>query len=339
MNMSIHDTIHCWLPDAENTQFSGESLAQSLYDFPLEILLKGELGAGKTTFLRGLAQGLGIDGPIVSPTFALEQRYGTASNIEFIHIDCYRLTSLQAETLLHGSDNHTGIRCIEWADRLEHLPDGPRIVIALQEEGDGRALQISFDDCKLPADEEIALWRTEVRLPPHITDHCETVARVCDALTKDLLSRGILVRPLLLRQAARLHDLLRFIDFLAHASSTRVTVTQEDQAVWDALKMRYKGQHHEEACATFLQERGYDALASVIAVHGVNTPTLQRRTIEQQLLYYADKRAALDHIVSLEGRVQDFIERHGPSAAEHGRIMLEEALRIERTFFPDGPPI
>ncbi len=337
--MSIIDRIHQRLPNAENTHFSGQSLAKTLYAFPVDILLTGALGAGKTTFLRGLAEGLGIAGPIVSPTFALEQRYRTTDHTDFIHIDCYRLSNLQAEQLLHASDDHTGIRCIEWADRLTHLPDGDRIRIALREEGTGRALTVDFEDVSLPTEEEIVQWRLEVRLPPHIATHCDTVARVCDALSNNLLSRGILVRPLLLRRAAQLHDLLRFIDFLAHAPTTRTTTTTADEHVWNALKAAYKGRHHEEACASFLRERGYAALASIIAVHGVNTPTQKRRTIEQQLLYYADKRAALDTVVSLEGRVRDFIERHGPSATDHGRMMLREAMVIERQLFPDGPPI
>lgn len=337
--MSIQDHVHCWLQDTEKTQFSGESLAYSLHKLPVDILLSGELGAGKTTFLRGLARSLDIFDTIVSPTFALEQRYRTGDGIPFLHIDLYRLSPSQAHTLIESTDDHMGIRCIEWADRLESKPEGPRISIHLQEEGEGRALNIAFEDCPLPTEDEIARWRREVRLPPHIADHCETVARVCDALSVDLLHRGILVRPELLRQAARLHDLLRFIDFLAHAQTTHVTSNQEDETVRDALREHFKGQHHEEACASFLRERGYEALASVIAVHGVHTPTTVRKTIEQQLLYYADKRAALDTIVTLEGRVQDFIERHGPSASDLGQIMLKEAKVIERTFFPDGPPI
>ena len=69
------ETIEMRLPKAKNTISAGASLAASLYTVPLTLFLKGELGAGKTTFLQGFAEGLGIRERLTSPTYALEQRY------------------------------------------------------------------------------------------------------------------------------------------------------------------------------------------------------------------------------------------------------------------------
>lgn len=90
------------------------------------ILLKGDLGAGKTTFIRGLARGLGISEPVRSPTFTLIHEYTIQQpphlkGLPLLHLDLYRIeTPEQLGTL--GLDEileRGGIVAIEWAERLE----------------------------------------------------------------------------------------------------------------------------------------------------------------------------------------------------------------------------
>lgn len=89
------------------------------------ILLKGDLGAGKTTFIRGLARGLGISEPVRSPTFTLIHEYTIQQpphlkGLPLFHLDLYRIeTPEQLGTL--GLDEileRGGIVAIEWAERL-----------------------------------------------------------------------------------------------------------------------------------------------------------------------------------------------------------------------------
>ncbi|MCS6918156.1 MAG: tRNA (adenosine(37)-N6)-threonylcarbamoyltransferase complex ATPase subunit type 1 TsaE [Fimbriimonadales bacterium] len=91
------------------------------------ILLKGDLGAGKTTFIRGLARGLGITEPIRSPTFTLVHEYTIQQpthlkGLPFFHLDLYRIeTPEQLHTLgLDELFERGGIVAIEWAERLTH---------------------------------------------------------------------------------------------------------------------------------------------------------------------------------------------------------------------------
>lgn len=97
------------------TQKIGKELAKSLKSKSL-LLLTGDLGSGKTTFVKGLAKGLGIKKRINSPTFVLVKNYGKILN----HIDLYRLDneeqikSLGIESLIKDSQ----ITVIEWAEKL-----------------------------------------------------------------------------------------------------------------------------------------------------------------------------------------------------------------------------
>lgn len=107
----------------EETSLAGESLAAGLRPGDV-VLLYGQLGAGKTAFVRGMARGLGASPQDVSsPTFALIQEYA-GERATLYHVDLYRLEAkeiddLGLEELLFGE----GIVAIEWAERWPGRPD------------------------------------------------------------------------------------------------------------------------------------------------------------------------------------------------------------------------
>ncbi len=113
------------LKDEFATKQLGEKLAHNLNPNTV-ILLKGNLGAGKTTLIQGLGAGLGIIEPIVSPTFTLINEY-TEGRLPLYHIDVYRLSSeqikyLYLENYWQGEEKEEGITAIEWANLLPNLP-------------------------------------------------------------------------------------------------------------------------------------------------------------------------------------------------------------------------
>jgi len=100
------------------------------------LLLSGPLGAGKTAFVRGLAQGLGIaEDEVSSPTFTIVHEY-RGGRLTLYHVDLYRLDRAATDDL--GLDElgvADGVLAIEWPDRLTHVLPGARgIVIELVDE-------------------------------------------------------------------------------------------------------------------------------------------------------------------------------------------------------------
>tara|TARA_Y100001968_G_scaffold285793_1_gene286031 strand:+ start:478 stop:996 length:519 start_codon:yes stop_codon:yes gene_type:complete len=112
----------CWnLRNLEETLLFGQELILKLPEIKL-LLLQGELGAGKTSLVKGIAKGLGIKEPITSPTFALSQHY-PLGNPPLIHLDLYRLekTEFANELFLQEAEEALaigGLMIVEWPERL-----------------------------------------------------------------------------------------------------------------------------------------------------------------------------------------------------------------------------
>jgi len=104
------------------------------------LLLSGDLGAGKTTFVRGLAEGLGIDpGEVSSPTFTLVHEY-RGGRMALYHADLYRLDRTATDDLgLEEIGVQDGVLAIEWPDRLAHeMPGALRVRLEVVDDSSRR---------------------------------------------------------------------------------------------------------------------------------------------------------------------------------------------------------
>lgn len=120
----------------EETSAAGEGLAAQLHPGDV-ILLYGDLGAGKTAFVRGLARGLGASADDVSsPTFTIVQEY--AGRVPLYHVDLYRLEPKEVDDLgLEELVAGDGVVAIEWAERWHGRPDDV-IEVRLEHAGEDR---------------------------------------------------------------------------------------------------------------------------------------------------------------------------------------------------------
>jgi tRNA threonylcarbamoyladenosine biosynthesis protein TsaE len=101
------------------------------------IVLRGPLGAGKTTFAQGFARGLGVEGPVTSPTFTLVRQYPCALG-QLVHVDVYRLERLAEVTDLGLADLvEDGVALVEWGDVARPALGAVTWTVSVDRPGDG----------------------------------------------------------------------------------------------------------------------------------------------------------------------------------------------------------
>jgi tRNA threonylcarbamoyladenosine biosynthesis protein TsaE len=106
------------------------------------VLLRGDLGSGKTAFVRGLAEGLGIDpAEVSSPTFTIIQEY-RGGRVLLLHVDLYRLEPKEVADLGLDELGEQAVVAIEWAERLPSRPAEAISVEITHEPGDSREVNV-----------------------------------------------------------------------------------------------------------------------------------------------------------------------------------------------------
>ena len=145
-SLGADSTQHIWrLETLETTRALGRSLAGELPAGAI-LLLRGPLGAGKTSLVQGLAEGLAISEPITSPTFALAQHYPQGTP-RLVHLDLYRLEHpASADELFLQEEEEASaagaLMAVEWPERLGlALPEA--WCLELRHQGEGRLAQLT----------------------------------------------------------------------------------------------------------------------------------------------------------------------------------------------------
>jgi len=132
-----------YLPDESATIALGAELLEVLAGAPV-VFLYGQLGAGKTTLVRGILRALGHNGSVKSPTYTLLEPYDVAGRTIY-HFDLYRIGGAEELDFI-GIDelmDADAIKLVEWPERgAGRLPE-PDVVIRLSLEGEGRRVEVS----------------------------------------------------------------------------------------------------------------------------------------------------------------------------------------------------
>jgi tRNA threonylcarbamoyladenosine biosynthesis protein TsaE len=119
------------------TEALGAEVARGLHPGDV-VLVSGELGSGKTTFVRGAARALGVAGPVTSPTFTIGRRY--RGDVAVAHVDLYRLEDLDAEdpALLADYLGPELVTFVEWPERAGAAAPAAVVRVRLEHAGGDR---------------------------------------------------------------------------------------------------------------------------------------------------------------------------------------------------------
>ena len=131
------------------TEALGEKLARSLPEHGVVIAMYGELGAGKTAFVRGLARGLEVDGAVTSPTFTIvNELYGKR---DLFHFDMYRLGSADELFDIGWEDylDRGGVCAVEWSENVAEAMETGTIRVSIRREGDENSRVIGIEGVEL----------------------------------------------------------------------------------------------------------------------------------------------------------------------------------------------
>jgi tRNA threonylcarbamoyladenosine biosynthesis protein TsaE len=127
------------LPDEQATIVLAEQVYAALPDklAGWTLLLRGELGAGKSSFARALIKAAGHQGAVPSPTYTLVEPYKLASG-NIYHIDLYRVSDEEELRYLGWNELDDGFRLVEWPERVPGLTDAADLVLELKYAGSSR---------------------------------------------------------------------------------------------------------------------------------------------------------------------------------------------------------
>lgn len=132
-----------FLPDEAATIAFGQEVLDAL---PADLagwtlLLRGELGAGKSTFARALIRAAGHEGPVPSPTYTLVEPY-SLSRGNIYHVDLYRVSDEEELRYLGWNELDNGCRIVEWPDRAPGITDQADLSLTLTYDGEGRTADL-----------------------------------------------------------------------------------------------------------------------------------------------------------------------------------------------------
>jgi tRNA threonylcarbamoyladenosine biosynthesis protein TsaE len=151
-------TLELELPDAIATARAGAAIARAVRA-GMVITVAGELGAGKTTLVRGALRALGWSGPVKSPTYGLVEHY-PLSSIYFYHFDFYRFDDpVEWETAgLAECFRNDSVCIVEWPERVAGVLPPPDLALTLVHRGEGRALTVlAASDAGRQCERELAM--------------------------------------------------------------------------------------------------------------------------------------------------------------------------------------
>ncbi len=309
------------------------------------VLLYGDLGSGKTHFVKGVAKGLGINDIIKSPTFAYVNRYPIGnvqlnhksqfSNHKYLfHYDLYRLNAgddLTSIGLTESLEDDSAINIVEWADRIIEAPK-KHIGVYFETKKDHHKIQIRFVDPEIVMPDQVESFYEEWLTPMHVRAHIKKVTDVAMKIAEAYIAQKEIVNLNLLYSASMMHDIARVCDFhKLDKTQFKEKITDAKWVRWEELRKKYKGMHHADIASDFFKKLGYVKTGEVIYIHKSRVLAEEQErvnTLEKKIMYYSDKRVKHEEVVPLKERFRDGWERYGKYDDTRTRRMFDEVEKM-----------
>ena len=163
--------------------------------------------------------------------------------------------------------------------------------------------------------------------PKHIISHMKTVKLVCEMLVYLAKEKKIKVDEKSLYNAAIIHDAARVCDFKElNQKNFPYPISNTDIKIWEQLREQYGNLGHNVILANYLNQIGESVIANLVLKHDFKQ-IQNLNTIEEKLLYYADKRVEQDDIVTLQERLEKGDKRNGKkNESQKEKAQLKEAV-------------
>jgi len=175
---------------------------------------------------------------------------------------------------------------------------------------------------------EIQKIYQKYKVPKHIVAHMKKVAEICSILANKLLKKGIKIEKELLLKAALLHDVLRISDIMNfNLKEFGEKIPKSTVKIWENLRKKYKKIKHEKAAYLLLKSINQPKIASLVRKHDFYLID-KLKTLEEKILYYADKRVDFDKIVTLKNRFKTGRKRNNRPEDD-----MEKVAEIEKKIY------
>ena len=209
----------------EEMKSFAEEMANRVKIFPeggQVLFLRGDVGAGKTTFTRFFSQALGADSG-TSPTFSLLEKREISDEITLFHGDFYRGDISRVEEIMDEYQEmqereKTYIWVLEWFPEeliSDFFGDVAKIFLDFDhgETPEYRNISLSFENPHSATLADVERLHQEYKTPVHIQEHIEMVRKIAVTVAKKLLQNNVPVDVELVENSALLHDVVKYVDF------------------------------------------------------------------------------------------------------------------------------
>lgn len=317
-------------------KFSKE-IEKNIFSFS-NILIFWELWSWKTTFTKFFLENIWVEKKIKSPSYALENFYEIKKNIwknkfsKIWHYDIYRLENQNLESLENNFDSDDLV-IVERAEKLQQKPKSWIELHFKKISESEREIEIKFFWTSF-SEEEISKIFKKFKTPKNIQEHTAQVANTAIQVAENFLEKWKILDKKLIYTAARLHDVIKYIDFVNKIKKINweyldinwTKISGEIISFWKEMNKKFSWLTHEKAAEKLFYELWYKEIWKVIWSHWLNSAFEWFWTIEEKIVYYADSVTMYNKKVSVKKRIEDVKKRYWNWSKEEG-IFYEKMIK------------